>query len=409
MSQFYRYWTVTFSGLALLTLSACGTSDGNNQPSAATPPEVVVAHVVNERITEWDEYTARLQAPKSVVLQPRVSGYINSINFQEGSLVKKGEALFSIDDRTIKAEIERLNAQKVSAQSRLTLAQSDVVRARKLEGSNAISKESLDNRTAALAQAQGDLAAIEASLKRAYLELSFAQVTSPVDGKVANALVTEGNYVSAGQSVLTTIVSTKHMYAYFDVDEQSFLEYTKSNLLRSDAKDARQPVFMALSGETDYAHQGVIDFINNSVNETTGSIRLRATFDNLEGSLIPGLFARLRVAGSESYVGTLIDDKAIGTDLNRKYVLKVSPNNELVYQAVELGEKIGGLRIVKSGLSSDDTIVINGLHRVRDKMTITPVVHAMASQQQIAHIRNRQARIDDATTLLASNASQTLE
>ncbi|WP_205576819.1 efflux RND transporter periplasmic adaptor subunit [Photobacterium salinisoli] len=377
-------------GMSVFLVSASGAAFSNESPTSPPLPVISVATVLSERITEWDEYTGRLQAPETVVLKPRVSGYVTEVAYREGDLVQEGDVLFSIDDRLFRAEVERLEAQQASLQSQLKLAESEFVRAKRLNATKAISADVYDNRQAALQQARAELDALKASLKHARLQLSFTEVVSPIDGRVSHAQVTQGNYVTSGQSELTTIVSTEQMYAWFDVDEQTYLNYVRNHLVRVSETSDSSPVSMALSGDDGYAFQGHIDFINNTVNQQTGSIRMRASFENKDQVLMPGLFARLRLIASKPYDAILIDEKAVGTDLNRKYVLKLDDANVVTYQPVTLGEKVAGLRVVQSGLTAQDRIVVSGLQKIRPSMQVAPKTVEMATTEQLADIHRFQ-------------------
>lgn len=394
-----------FGGIAAVVLSACGQPEAANQAEAPPAPQVTVAQVVSERITEWDEFTGRLQAPETVNLMPRVSGYIDQVHFTEGALVNKGDLLVQIDPKPFAAEVARLRAELQSAQSALELAESEYQRAEKLSVARAISAELLDTRRASKQQTAANVASVKAALHRAELDLSYTRVTAPISGRVSYALITAGNYVNAGQSQLTSLVSTDKMYAYFDVDEQSYLKYLQLSEAgkRADTRDATaNPVFMALANDSDYQHMGNIDFVDNSVNQQTGTIRIRATFANHDNSLLPGLYARIKLVGSDSYQGILIDEKAIGTDLNNKYVLLVNAENQLEYRAVKLGEKVNGLRIVREGLSANDKIVVNGLQRVMPNSQIEPKLVDMATKEQLADLRKTQQLLDKTSTELAA-------
>jgi multidrug efflux system membrane fusion protein len=384
---------------AVTLLSACGSNEQQVQQQIQLPA-VTAAKVINERLTEWDEFTGRIQAPQSVELRPRVSGYIDFVAFEEGSIVKPGDQLFVIDNSSFKAEVKRLKANLLDAKSRMNLAVREYLRAQSLVKKNAISEELLDNRFARQQQAKANVQSVSAVLELAILDLSYTTVTAPIGGRVSNALITKGNYVAAGQSILTTIVSTNEVYAYFDADEQTYLKYTKLAFQgkRPSSRDKRNPVFMGLASDRTFPYEGVIDFVDNRVNETTGTIRGRAVFDNKSGSLIPGLFARIKLVGSASYQGILIDDKAIGTDLNNKYVLVVDQNSAVQYRAVELGEKLNGLRIIKSGLSADEIVVINGLQRVRPGTQAVIKLVEMTDKKNLLSLRNKQLRLDQAAT-----------
>ena len=381
------------ASVAALVLAACGNPEAASQAQAPAAPQVSVAQVVFEQITEWDEFTGRLQAPQSVNLVPRVSGYIEQIHFAEGALVQKGDLLVQIDPRPFAADVARLTAELKSAQSAATLADSEYQRAAKLSEQRAISAEMLDSRLARKQQTGAAVASVKAALQRAELDLSYTRITAPISGRVSYAQVTAGNFVNAGQSQLTSLVSTDKMYAYFDVDEQSFLKYQRltADGKRADTRDsAANPVYMALADGSSYQYSGSIDFVDNSINQQTGTIRVRASFDNADGSLLPGLFARIKLAGSSTYDGVLIDEKAVGTDLNNKFVLVVNASNQLEYRAITLGEKVNGLRIVSSGLAATDRIVVNGLQRVRPSMQIEPKLVEMASSEQLAKLRQQQ-------------------
>ncbi|WP_040502328.1 efflux RND transporter periplasmic adaptor subunit [Idiomarina xiamenensis] len=389
-----KHWSVGV--LAALVLSACGQSQQTEQQSAANAPTVSVAQVVAEPITEWDEFTGRLQAPQTVTVTPRVSGYIEQVFFTEGAMVKAGDRLLQIDARPFLAEVARLSAELDSAKYALQLANNDLQRAQKLSEQRAISAEILDTRASQQQQASAQVAALKAALERAQLDLAFTDVRAPISGRVSYAQITAGNFVNAGQTALTSIVSTDKMYAYFDVDEQSYLKYlalSQQGKRPSTRDSQRNPVYMALADETRYQHQGYIDFVDNRINQSTGTIRIRATFDNSEQSLLPGLFVRVRLAGSASYDGILIDEKAIATDLNNKYVLVLDKDNHVQYRAVTLGERLQGLRIVSSGLSAGDRVVLNGLQHVQPNMQVQPQPVQMASEQQIKALRQAQQRL----------------
>jgi len=386
-------------GLSLL--SACGSEPSAQQPQQMAPA-VSVAAVVHQRITEWDEFTGRLEAPESVSLRPRISGYINSIGFKEGAIVKAGQPLFYIDDRSYKAEVRRLEAELADVNSQLKLAKSTFVRANELTENNAISVELFDSRAADLEQAKARLRSTSAALEIAKLNLSYTKVTAPITGRVSRAQVTAGNLVNAGQTELTTIVSVNQVYAYFDADEQTYLKYIKlaQEGTRPSSREVKNPVYMGLANESGFPHEGYIDFIDNQVNPATGTIRGRAVFENPEGNFIPGLFTRIKLVGSASYDGILIDDKAIATDLSNKYVLVLDAENKVQYRAIILGEKLNGLRIVKSGLTAADSIVVNGLQRVRPGAQVAPEIVPMAQAETLKNLQAQQLRVDDSLKTL---------
>lgn len=395
-------------GIAALVLAACSNPEAAEETAAPAPPQVSVAQVVHERITEWDEFTGRLQAPQTVQLIPRVSGYIEEVHFNEGALVDKGDLLVQIDPKPFATEVARLKAELQSAQSAAVQAEKEYRRAEKLSSQRAISAELLDSRLARKQQTAATVASVEAALERAELDLSYTRITAPISGRVSYAQVTAGNFVSAGQSQITSLVSTEKMYAYFDVDEQSYLKYARlaETGKRADTRDSTSnPVYMALANDSNYQHVGRVDFVDNRIDAQTGTIRIRASFPNDDNALLPGLFARIRLVGSDSYEGILIDEKAVGTDLNNKFVLVVKSNNELEYRAIELGEKVNGLRIVTEGLTPKDKIVVNGLQRVGANMQIDPQPVPMASSEQLVRLRKAQQLLDEASNELTAQIS----
>ncbi|PKG79279.1 efflux transporter periplasmic adaptor subunit [Shewanella sp. Actino-trap-3] len=401
--------TTLLVSLTALLLVACGEQPAQ-QANTSAAPKVDVANVLYERITEWDQFTGRLQAPEKVTLVPRVSGYIESINFKEGALVQKGDVLFTIDSSVFIAEYERLKAELTSAISANQLAKNDYARANKLFYQQAVSEELIDTRRSTMHQTAAAVASVNAALTRAQLNVEYTHVTAPITGRVSYANETAGNFVTAGQTHLTSLVSTSHMYAYFDIDEQSYLKYAALSFenKRQNPRLGNNAVVMALANETSFNHQGVIDFVDNAVNQQTGTIRVRANFANQDNQLLPGLFARISIAGSESYQRILIDDKAIMTDLSNKFVLVVSDKNILEYRGVSLGAKLHGLRIITAGLSPNDTIVVNSLQKVRPNVTIEPNQTDMAGDGQLEALHQAQQILDNQplTAHVADDASQ---
>lgn len=377
---------------ALLVLSACGKSP----ESAGQHPvaKVSVAEVIQQPINEWDEFTGRLEAPESVEVRPRVSGYIDRVAFREGSLVKKGDLLFQIDPRPFEAEVKRLQAQVQQARASQTRATSEARRGERLRQSSAISAELADARSSAATQAQAAVAAAQAELDNATLNLSFTRITAPIDGRVSRAEITEGNLVGAGQSLLTTLVSTDKVYAYFDADERVFLKYVE--LARQSGAQTRDasPVYLGLSSEDGNPHLGQLDFLDNQVNPQTGTIRGRAVFDNRDGRFTPGLYARLKLVGSAKYEAALIQDAAVGTDLGKKFVLVLDQNNAVQYRAIELGPKLEGLRIVRKGLAKGEKIVVNGLQRAFPGTTVEPQNVPMADAQTLTALARQRQAVD---------------
>ena len=368
---------------AVLLLGVLTLGRSTNKPPVAPPLQsVTVAEVPERAITEWDEFTGRLEAVDQVEIRPRVSGYIKRVAFAEGREVKKGEVLFEIDPRPYQAELARVEAELESARSAADLAESEVQRAGKLVEMQAISREEFDSRTSAEVQGGAQVRAAEAAVQTARLNLEWTKVRAPIAGRVSNALVTEGNLVEAGppgSAVLTTVVSVDSMYLYFDSDEQTYLRYAgrARDSGGSNWRTARLPVYLGLANETGFPHEGRLDFVDNQVDPQTGTIRTRAVFSNRSRALTPGLFGRVKLVGTEKTNATLVRDAAIGTDQDRKFVLVVGPGDTLAYRPIVPGRLTDGLRIVTSGLKPGERVVVNGLMRVRPGIKVAPTLAAM--------------------------------
>lgn len=347
-------------------LAGCGSRAA--EQGAPPPPAVGAAPVLVKQVSQWDEFTGRIEPVESVELRPRVSGYIDKVNYAEGQEVKKGDVLFTIDDRSYKAELNRAQAALVRARSQAELGRSEASRARKLADQQAISTESWEQRKAAADQAVADVLAAEAAVETARLNLDWTRVRSPIDGRAGRAQVTAGNLVSAGDaaSVLTTVVSQDKVFVYFDADEGTFLRY--SQMARSgerpSERDGQLPVRIGLVGEDGYPHTGRVDFLDNQVTRSTGTIRVRAVLDNAQRQFTPGLYARVQLLGSGEFKAVLVDDKAILTDQDRKYVYVVDKDNKAQRRDVQLGRTAEGLRIVTSGLAAGDRVIIDGVQKV---------------------------------------------
>src|SRR5918997_1208657 len=365
--------------LAALSLGALNPNGGERSPAEPPPQAVTVAEVPEREVTEWDEFTGRLEAVDQVEIRPRVSGYIKRVTFDEGKEVKKGEILFEIDPRPYQAELARAEAELERARSAASLAKSEVQRAGKLVDVQAISREEFDSRSSAKAQGGAAVRAAEAAVETARLNLEWTRVRSPIAGRVSNAQVTEGNLVQVSPStLLTTVVSLDPMYVYFDSDEQTYLRYAaQARNNGANWRVTRLSVYLGLANETGFPHEGRLDFVDNQVDPGTGTIRIRAVFSNRNRALTPGLFARVKLVGTEKTKATLVRDAAIGTDQDRKFVLVVGPGDTLAYRPVVPGRLADGLRIVNSGLKPGERIVVNGLMRVRPGMKVTPTLAPM--------------------------------
>jgi membrane fusion protein, multidrug efflux system len=355
-----------------VVLSACAPTAA--QQAAPPPPQVTVANAIERDVTDWDEFTGRLQAVDSVEVRPRVSGYVSAVRFSEGAMVRKGDLLFQIDPRPFQAEVDRLTAELARARATVQRANSELQRAERLRSENAISNEEHDRRAAFAQESTAQVAAVEAALRAAELNLEFTRVTSPIHGRVSRAIVTEGNLVSSGPgeaTLLTTVVSLDPVYAYFDADEQIYLKYTAGGARNRASIDRR--VRMALANEEGYPHEGTLDFLDNQLDSGTGTIRGRAVFRNTDGLLTPGLFVRLRLAGSGNSRRLLIQDRAVGTDLSKKFVYVVDDHHKVQYRPVTLGPLVDGLRVVRDGLMAGEPVVVNGLQRIRPGATVEAV------------------------------------
>ncbi|MDQ3138171.1 MAG: efflux RND transporter periplasmic adaptor subunit [Gemmatimonadota bacterium] len=371
--------------LALLaTLGWSGSLVGcaAEPPPPPPPPAITVAAVLERDITEWDEFSGRLEAVNEVEIRPRVSGFIRRVSFAEGREVRRGDLLFEIDPRPYQADLARAQAQLEEARTGSQLAAREVARARKLVNVQAISREEFDTRTSAQATGVAAVRGAEAAVQTAQLNLGWTSVRSPISGRVGRAEVTAGNLVQAGPptaTLLTNVVSLDPIYAYFEGDEQTYLKYGNLARLgsRPSSRDARNPIYMGLGNEVGFPHEGYVDFVDNQLNPQTGTIRARAVFSNKERRFTPGLFARIKLVGSGRYRATLIQDRAVGTDQDKKFVLVLKPDTTVEYRFVELGRLVDGLRVVTAGLKSGDRIVINGLQRVRPGMKVTPALAAM--------------------------------
>lgn len=360
---------LTAVGAAVLT--ACSHSHVQSASNAAPPPpSVTVAEVIARPLHHWDELTGELQAVNTVEVRPRVSGFIDSVEFIEGARVRKGQLLFQIDPRPFQIEIERLDAELKRAHSKLEVAAAGHARAERLYAQNAIAREEYEQLTAAESEAAGDFGSLNAQLHAARLNLEYSHIRSPIDGHVSRALITPGNLVS-NVNLLTTVVSDDPIYAYFDADEATYLRFSRLGQGDGTAPHDRggqgaaaSPVFMGLVGEQGFPHQGSLDFVDNQVDSRSSTIHARAVFDNKDGRFTPGLFARIKLVANDRYDAVLIDERAVGNDLGKKFVLVLKPDNTLEYRPVTLGTRIDGLRVVEEGLAPADVIVVNGLQHV---------------------------------------------
>lgn len=374
-------WVV--SAMTVMMLTGC-----SDQPKTASmpPPSVSVAQVALQEVRLWDDYNGRINAVETVKLRPRVSGYIERVAYTEGSQVHKGDVLFVIDARSYRTVLAQAQAQLARARARASQSASEAKRAQMLVAQRAVSTEMYEQRRTAAAVAQTDAQAAQAAVNAALLDVEWTQVRAPISGLAGRAEVTAGNLVSADDagSVLTTLVSQEKVYVYFNADESAFLRYAQMarNGRRGTDLDGKLPVQVGLSDEDGFPHRGTVDFLDNQIDSNTGTIRMRAVLDNKDGALTPGLFARVRLLGSGQFDALLINDKAVLTDQDRKYVWVVDENGKAQRHDVKLGRKANGLRIVESGLAPGDKVIVDGVDKVY--MPGLPVAAKAVPMQPIA-------------------------
>ena len=362
--------------LALVLLAGCDEAeDGSAKADAPPPPpEVTVAKPLVQKLTEWDEFTGRFEPVQLVEIRARVSGYVQEIGFEDGQIVEAGQTLFVIDPRPYQAAVDRAKAQIDMQRAQLDLARLDQERTSRLVSTSAAARATLDQRNAEFAEASANLAASEAELRQAELDLGFTRVTAPFAGRVSDRRVDVGNLVS-DQTLLTTIVQLDPIYLSFDMSESDFLAYQRASARGElpSTRDNRTIVQAHLVDEEGWPHEGTMSFVDNVVDQGSGTIRGRATFPNPQNLITPGQFGRIRIPGSPEYDAFLIPDSAIVTDQSRKVVLTVGSDGVVTPKIIRPGpSQPGGLRIVRRGLEADDTIVINGLMRARPGTKVAP-------------------------------------
>jgi multidrug efflux system membrane fusion protein len=374
-----------------MLVTACGQS-GAETPQGPPPPEVSVAKVVQRNIAQWDEFTGHVEASETVEIQPRVAGYIDTVNYTDGQDVQKGQVLFVIDQRPYRAELERAEAELARAQTQARLAETEVARARKLIEAKMISQEEYDQRAAASEQGGASIRAAAAALEVARLNYEFTEVKSPINGRAGLALVTPGNLVNTQPSatLLTTVVTLDPVYVYFEGDEQTYLRYVEMARTgeRPSSRDARNPVRIGLANEQGFPHEGYMDFVDNQLDPQTGTIRARAVLDNSQRIFTPGLFARVQLLGSAEVETLLIDEKAVLTDQDRKYVYVLNEGNQAIRRDVKLGRLVDGMRVVISGLEASDVVIVHGIQKIfYPGMVVNPQPIAMGEMSQGSRVR----------------------
>lgn len=356
------------------------------------PTAVTVAAPVKQKVKEWDEFTGRIDAAKSVVLYSQVTGYLMSIDFKDGSEVKKGTLLFQIDPRPFQAVLDQALAQHEQAKVKLELSRSEYDRASKLLDSKAISAEDYDTRSKAVREAEAGLRVTQATVDKAKLDVEYTQIKAPMDGRLGRKLMDVGGLVIGGPmgaTALTSIVSLDPIHCYIDADEMTVLRYQKLNRENKTAspRDDQIPCEMALGNDNGYPYKGVIDFVDNRLDPTTGTIQVRAVFENPlpergQRALQPGYFARVRVPGGSDYDAFVVDDKAVQSDQAQKIVYVVNEQNIVMPRPIEVGPVINGKRVVRSGLTEKDRIIVNGMAKIGPGMPVHPMTEAEAAKAQ---------------------------
>jgi RND family efflux transporter MFP subunit len=364
-------------GTAAALLGGCGAGDPDAGAAPAGPP-VSVAHPLEREIIEWDEYTGRFEAQQEIEVRARVSGYLDSVHFTEGQMVEAGALLFVIDPRPYEAALLRAQAELKRAQAALVVAESEYARTDRLESSNAISRETTEQRLATRDGARAEVEKAQAELRAAELDLGFTRVTAPIGGRTSDIRADIGNLVSGGSpqsSLLTTIVSLDPIELAFEASESEFLKYAR--LIRVGAirspREPDYPVQARLLDEDAWVHAGKMTFVDNAIDPNTGTLRAKATFPNPDLLLQPGVFARARIPGSSEYRAILIPDDAVLSDQDNKIVMVVDAANVAAVRPVTLGPLVDGLRVVRQGLSASDRIIVNGVLRARPGQPVTPV------------------------------------
>ena len=387
MSCFNNNFVVFFHVLLLFSMAGCDQDLQQQAGGTPPPPQVTIANPVVKEVTDWDEFTGRLYAVESVEVRPRVSGYLQSINFLDGSLVNKGDLLYVIDPRPYQAVLDQARADVTRARAALELAENDLARAERLYKSHAISEEELDSRSKQKREALASLEAAKATVESAELDFEFTHIKAPITGRISRTRVTEGNLVTGGDfqsTLLTTIVSLDPIYVYFTADEQSVLRYTRMDMAgtRKSSRVSPNPVQLRLADEEDYMHKGHMDFVDNQIDMATGTMQARAIVENPDYLLVPGMFADVKLLGKGPYEALLVPDAAISVDQTIQFVYVVNDKNTVERRQVKTGDLHGGLRVIIDGLEQEDHIIINGIQRARAGMEVAPETGSIESGDQ---------------------------
>jgi membrane fusion protein, multidrug efflux system len=365
--------------LAAATVAAmlCASSAFAQMGPGGPPPPVTVAKPVVKEIVDRDEFTGRFEAAESVDLRARVSGYLEAVRFRDGQIVREGEILFAIDKRTYNAALARGQAAVNAAQTRLDFFRSDMERYERLARSGTAPERQLEQTRQQFLQAQADIAGLRAELETARLNVSFTDVRAPISGRIGRKLVSEGNLVAADQTLLGTIVTLDPIKFYFDIDERAYLAYARSVRSAGGMTNPRErpgvlEVLIGVADERSMTRKGLVDFVDSRLDQATGTMRIRATVENRDVFLAPGMFGRVQVPGGNPYRAVLVPDEAISADLDRRVVWVVAADGAVAARVVRPGPRHDGYRVIREGLDGSETIVISGLQRVRPGGRVTP-------------------------------------
>src|SRR5271165_3384186 len=361
----------SLAALLLLSGTLLGCSQKQAQaPSAPPPPAVSIANPLEKEVVEWDEYTGRFEATDTVEVRARISGVLDAVKFKDGDIVKKGDLLFVIDPRPFQRILDKDRATLQGAKVQLEFAGKDLERARPLVANATISAQVFDQRTQAVRSAEANVLSAEASVRSSELDVEFTQIHAPITGRISRKLVTEGNYITGGSgsgTLLTTIVSIDPIYFYFDLSEAEVLKYRKlaEEGSRPTTRENANPVELGLQNQTGFPTKGTMNFVDNRIDQNTASLRVRAVFANPNGFFVPGLFARVRLIGSGRYKAILLPDVAVATDQSNRFVFVVADDGTVSTKPIVLGPIIDGLRVIRSGVTASDWVIVNGVQRAR--------------------------------------------
>lgn len=372
--------------LMLLALAAC-QQQAASKPAAPPPAPVTVAKPVVKTVMERDDFTGRFDAVAAVEIRARVGGYLASVNFIDGAMVKAGDLLFVIDRRPYEAAFNQASAEVAAAQTRLDFARSELDRTERLARGGNAPESKLDEARQNFLGGQAELNGAKAALEKARLDLDFTEIKSPISGRISRKLVTEGNLISANATLLTTVVAVDPIHFYFDVDERSYNAYVRQDRegTKPDGRTNPPPVTVSLGDDREAPRDGRLDFIDNRIDQATGTMRARAIFDNKDQRYTPGMFGRISIPGSGDYKGVLIPDEAIGADQDRRFVYVVADDGGLRQQVVRPGPRIDGYRVIRQGLTGEESIVINGIQRIRPGAKIAPQPTTLPPTRVAAH------------------------